>query len=201
MGEPHGNGRAPPPGEGGGASVASRKPDPVVGDHPSGTFVTERLVRPKPGSLGRAALKRSPIWSCTGRGLPSRPVARAAGELLPHRFTLARTSVEAAGGLLSVALSLGFPRLDVIQRPALRCPDFPRAGASLARERRATRPARGHLACPTSVPVGASDSTVLGVLVSKAKHTDGNALLSHVAAGIVTDARSAYARSVFNPMR
>ena len=26
-----------------------------------------------PGSLGRATLKRSPIWSCSGWGLPSRP--------------------------------------------------------------------------------------------------------------------------------
>src|SRR6187402_2163655 len=26
-----------------------------------------------PGSFGRATLKRSPIWSCSGWGLPSRP--------------------------------------------------------------------------------------------------------------------------------
>ncbi len=31
----------------------------------------------------------------------------------------------AIGGLLSVALSVGFPRLDVIQHPALWSPDFP----------------------------------------------------------------------------
>jgi len=31
----------------------------------------------------------------------------------------------AIGGLLSVALSVGSPRLDVIQHPALRSPDFP----------------------------------------------------------------------------
>src|SRR3954447_9718048 len=30
------------------------------------------------------------------------------------------------GGVLSVALSVGFPRLGVTQHPALRCPDFPR---------------------------------------------------------------------------
>ena len=29
--------------------------------------------------------------------------------------------------MLSVALSVAFPRLDVIQHPALRCPDFPPA--------------------------------------------------------------------------
>ena len=120
------SGKAPRPAGPRGLSVASRKPDPVVGDHPSGTHVAARLMRPEPGSLGRATLKHSPIWPCTGRGLPSRPVTRTAGELLPHRFTLTRTSEEAAGGLLSVALSLGFPRLAVSQRPALRCPDFPR---------------------------------------------------------------------------
>ena len=127
-GQPPGprRGEAPRPAGTRGFSVASRKPDPVVGSHPSWPSVAGRLVRPKPGSLGRATLKRSPIWPCTGRGLPSRPVTRTAGELLPHRFTLARTSEEAAGGLLSVALSLGFPRLAVSQRPALWCPDFPR---------------------------------------------------------------------------
>lgn len=52
------------------------KPDPVVGGHPSGPRVSARLVRPRPGSIGRATLERSPIWSCTGRGLPSRPVTR-----------------------------------------------------------------------------------------------------------------------------
>src|SRR5258708_23368414 len=52
----------------------------------------------------------------------------AAGGLLPHRFTLAlRTSLETGplGGLISVALSFGSPRLGVTQRPALRSPDFP----------------------------------------------------------------------------
>jgi hypothetical protein len=146
------NGEAPPSAERRGFSVASRKPDPVVGGHPSRPSIAGRLVRPVPGNFGRATLERSPIWPCTGRGLPSRPVARTAGELLPHRFTLARTSEEAVGGLLSVALSLGFPRLDVIQRPALRCPDFPRRGASRAVNRRATRPHRGHLACRASIP-------------------------------------------------
>jgi len=33
--------------------------------------------------------QRLPIWSCSRRGLPSQPVARAAGALLPHRSTLA----------------------------------------------------------------------------------------------------------------
>ena len=44
-----------------------------------------------------------------------------AGALLPHRFILTGK----AGGLFSVALSLGSPPLDVIQHPALRSSDFP----------------------------------------------------------------------------
>ncbi len=100
------SGKAPRPAGPRGLSVASRKPDPVVGDHPSGTHVAVRLMRPKPGSLGRATLERSPIWSCTGRGLPSRPVARTAGELLPHRFTLTRTPRK---GPLAVCSLLRFP--------------------------------------------------------------------------------------------
>jgi hypothetical protein len=77
-----------------------------VGDHPSGTHVAVRLMRPEPGSLGRATLKHSPIWPCTGRGLPSRPVTRTAGELLPHRFTLTRTPRK---GPLAVCSLLRFP--------------------------------------------------------------------------------------------
>jgi hypothetical protein len=49
-------------------------------------------------------------------------VTRVAGELLPHRFTLAAL---ASGGLFSVALSVGSPPLGVTQHPALRSPDFP----------------------------------------------------------------------------
>src|SRR5215471_14306561 len=45
----------------------------------------------------------------------------AAGGLLPHHFTL----TGAAGGVFSVALSFGSPRLGVTQRPALWSPDFP----------------------------------------------------------------------------
>ena len=51
-------------------------------------------------------------------------VTQAAGELLPHRFTL---TAREGGGLLSVALSMGSPPLAVSQHPALRSPDFPPA--------------------------------------------------------------------------
>ena len=58
---------------------------------------------------------------------------RGAGALLPHHFTLAcarLTCGRAIGGLLSAALSRGFPRVGVTHRPALWCPDFPRSVTS-----------------------------------------------------------------------
>ena len=54
------------------------------------------------------------------------PVTRNAGGLLHRRFTL--TSDVRAGGLFSVALSRGSPRVAVGNHPALWSPDFPRRG-------------------------------------------------------------------------
>src|SRR5690606_27760589 len=51
------------------------------------------------------------------------PVTRGAGGLLPHRFTLTGSQ---AGGLFSVALSRGSPRVAVSNHPALWSPDVPR---------------------------------------------------------------------------
>jgi len=51
-------------------------------------------------------------------------VTRGAGGLLHHLFTL--TSGQAGGGLFSVALSRGSPRVGVTDHPALRSPDLPR---------------------------------------------------------------------------
>ncbi len=71
-------------------------------------------------------------------GFDEPPRHRGAGGLLPHRFTLtAETPGERlGGGLLSVPLSVGFRPLGFPQRPALRCPDFPR------RRHLSTAPAR-----------------------------------------------------------
>ena len=60
------------------------------------------------------------------------PVTRSAGGLLPHRFTLTDQPV---GGLFSVALSRGSPRVAVSNRPALWSPDVPRRGRSHRRGR------------------------------------------------------------------
>ena len=62
----------------------------------------------------------APIRFCSRRGLPCRRRCRLRGALLPHPFTLAVTLSGPCGprpgGLLSVALSLGFPPPDVIRR-------------------------------------------------------------------------------------
>src|SRR5207249_12140263 len=57
-------------------------------------------------------------------------VTRAAGELLPHRFTL--TAITSLRELVAAVCflwhwSVGFPPLGVTQHPALRSPDFPPA--------------------------------------------------------------------------
>jgi hypothetical protein len=58
--------------------------------------VARHLVRPTRG-LGRVTRKRPPIWSCTGWGLPNSPVARGAGALLPHLFTLTADGLPTRG--------------------------------------------------------------------------------------------------------
>jgi len=59
--------------------------------------------------------ERPPIWSCSGRGLPGRPVTRPPVGSYPTISPLPAR----AGGVISVALSFGSPRLGVTQRPAL----------------------------------------------------------------------------------
>ena len=53
-------------------------------------------------------------------------VTQGAGGLLPHRFTLTRSVHGRPGGLFSVALSRGSPRVAVNNHPALWSPDVPR---------------------------------------------------------------------------
>jgi hypothetical protein len=86
----------------------------VRDDHSSWTRLAARLARPTraaerdaPVPCGTAA----PIRSCSRWGLPCRPCCQGRGALLPHRFALARGLPRGAcaGGLFSVALSLGSP--------------------------------------------------------------------------------------------
>jgi hypothetical protein len=94
-----------------------------------------------PGSNGRVTL---PLLGLAPDGVyQATRVAPNAGALLPHRFTLtcaSRTCVRnAIGGLFSVALSCGSPRLGVTQHPALWSPDVPRTDHHSC-ERVRTRP-------------------------------------------------------------
>ena len=99
----------------------SRKPSSVVDGYLSRTVVTRRLQRPT-REVGESR-HPSPIWSCCGWGLPSKSVT----ELLVRSYRTVSSLPAFAGGLFSVALSLGSPPLDVIQHPALCSSDFPPA--------------------------------------------------------------------------
>ena len=69
-------------------------------------------LRTWPASRRSRTRPAAPIRSCSRWGLPCRRRCRKRGALLPHRFTLACRLVRSpgrAGGLFSVALSLGSP--------------------------------------------------------------------------------------------
>ena len=80
-----------------------------------------------PGFNGRAS--PPPARPCSGWGLPSRPghPGRWCALTAPFHPYLCRRC-PAIGGLFSVALSCGSPRLGVTQHPALWSPDVPRPG-------------------------------------------------------------------------
>jgi len=84
------------------------------GGHPS--------MRP---TWGHRAGSPSHAWPCSGWGLPSRSGRpdRWCALTAPFHPCLCLAAI---GGLLSVALSFGSPRLAVSQHPALRSPDLPR---------------------------------------------------------------------------
>jgi hypothetical protein len=93
-----------------------------LGDHPS-SRPTWGLQLPK--SL-RGGPPMSHAWPCSEWGLPSRsghPDRWCALTAPFHPYLCEPWS--AIGGLLSVALSCGSPRLAVSQHPALRSPDLP----------------------------------------------------------------------------
>jgi len=88
-----------------------------------------------PAGIGRAALERSrrsagepadPLDLAPGGVYRAAAVACGAGGLLHHRFTLTPAPSRCRGGLLSVALSRGSPRVGVTDHLALWSPDLPR---------------------------------------------------------------------------
>ena len=103
----------------GGHNELVDKPGSVLDDHSSATNVTVRLKRPT--RIHRGSRYRIPIWSCSGRGLPSPrllPTARCALTAPFHPYLQ-------AGGFLSVALSVGSRPPGVTWHSALWSPDFP----------------------------------------------------------------------------
>ena len=91
-------------------------PQRAMDGHSSGTPVADRLARPTRRAVRKPTRGPKPpalpIRSCSRWGLPCHPRRRRRGALLPHPFTLTRgprPKPVRAGGLLSVALSLGLP--------------------------------------------------------------------------------------------
>ncbi len=91
-----------------------------LSSHSSGMLVTEHLEQPTREQCGPH--QRSPIWSCSGWGLPCHACYQPCGALLPHHFTL---TLPQQSGIFSVALSVGFHPPGVTWHPVLRSPDFP----------------------------------------------------------------------------
>ena len=118
-----------------------------------------------PGSVcGRTALSLFGL-APDGVCLATR-VAPGAGALLPHRFTLTCAqrpplpgTRRAIGGLFSVALSCGSPRLAASQHPVLWSPDLPQRGG----------PRRGHPAGSPSPPVW-RDGTLTSTAIPPLRH-------------------------------
>lgn len=110
-------------------SVTCGSCPPQGSDHPSRSTVAGTLKRPT-RTLGRAALERALSGLAPSGVYRAAPVTRGAGGLLHHRFTLTRSCPEGnPGGLFSVALACGLPRVGVTHHSALRSPDFPRRAA------------------------------------------------------------------------
>jgi hypothetical protein len=96
----------------------------------------------RPPALAQATriAARGPLDLAPGGVYQAAAVTRDAGGLLHHRFTLTPPP-RRRGGLLSVALSRGSPRVGVTDHPALWSPDLPhRAEAQARPPGRLTRP-------------------------------------------------------------
>ena len=129
--------------------------------HSSGTRIAACLARPtrttgrkRPrcrSRQGRGRRSAVPIRSCSRWGLPCRRRCRQRGALLPHRFALARNMAahgrnrgpsRRAGGLFSVALSLGSPPPAVSRHRSSVEPGL--SSIVHARQRPSSRLADGH---------------------------------------------------------
>ena len=97
-------------------------------DHSSVTRVSAVIKQPTRKLITGTGDPITSLFGLAPQGVCHAIAAHAGcGALLPHRFTLASGPAlrDQFGGLLSVALSVAFPRLDVIQPAARWSSDFP----------------------------------------------------------------------------
>ena len=146
-----------------GADEPVCKPDsvPVASDRGRPSIWGRRLRRPRcglpagsdgPSSNACAGGRNLPLDLAPGGVCRAATVARRAGGLLHHRFTLA-AGASTDGGLFSVALSRGSPRVAVSHHPALRSPDFPRRSRRSHRGRPTDSSApSGYSTCDRALP-------------------------------------------------
>ena len=135
------------------------------GGHPSRPAVARRLQRPTRGCLRTG--RPPPAWPCSRWGLPSHPGRPGCWCALtapfhPYLCGAAPETGPAIGGLFSVALSCGSPRLGVTQHRARWSPDVPRAGAP-------KHPARGRPADSPPPPLSRSGGRApMGIVATHA---------------------------------
>ena len=98
--------------------------EPSLCGHSSGPCVTAGLKLPTRGRSGPTPWP--PYLELLQVGFNKPACRQAAGALLPHLFTLAGPHMANVGGVFSVPLSVGSPRLRVTKHPALGSSDFPR---------------------------------------------------------------------------
>ena len=107
------------------------------GDHLSASRVTSRGQAAHPALFPVRVTPMRLLGLAPGGVCLAGDITAAAGGLLHHPFTLTPL---ARGGLLSVALAVGSPRVGVTDHPALWSPDLPRR--TLFGPAAAVRPAR-----------------------------------------------------------
>ena len=109
---------------------AGNKPGSVIDNHSSGIAVTSYLERPTRESVRDRRCEqgsRTPLFGLAPGGVfHAANCYQSRGALLPHLFTLTDDDPKtAAGGIFSVALSIGSRLPGVTWRPVRRSPDFP----------------------------------------------------------------------------
>ncbi len=124
---------------------------------------------------------KSPVWPCSVWGLPSQPSypdrwCALTAPFHPYLWLVAQP----IGGLFSVALSCGSPRLAVSQHTVLWSPDFPRPTQASAAVTQPTHPEGITVLRPTMFRLGRNS-----VSERSERHSKLDGLVADVAAGPV----------------